>query len=58
MIEQSTDTTKLQLSEPISFIGVTYRNMGVELLTRREMTQRQLHHQEPTNPLWVTNQNC
>ena len=45
--DQSTDTTKVQLGEPMSFIGVTYRNMGEELLIGTEMTQRQLHHQGP-----------
>ena len=28
----------------MSFIGVTYGNVGEELLTGTEMTQRQLHH--------------
>ena len=34
----STDTAKVQLDEPMSFIGVTYRNMGEGWLTRAEMT--------------------
>ena len=42
---QSTNTTEVQLGVPVSFIGVTYRNMGEELLIGTEMTQRQLHHQ-------------
>ena len=45
--DQSAHTTKVLLGEPISFIGVTYRNMGEGLLTGAEMTQRQLHHQSP-----------
>ena len=36
------------------FIGITYRNMGDELVTEAEMTQRQVHQQKPT-PAWVTN---
>ena len=34
---QSTNTTKVQLGEPVSFIGVTYRNMGEGLLMGAEM---------------------
>ena len=34
----------------MSFIGVTYKNIGEGLLTGAEMTQRQLHHQsQPEN---------
>ena len=29
MIDQSKDTTNIEFGEPTSFIGVTYRNMGV-----------------------------
>ena len=36
--DQSAHTTKVLLGEPISFIGVTYRNMGEGLLTGAEMT--------------------
>ena len=43
--DQSAHTTKVLLGEPISFIGVTYRNMSEGLLTGAEMTQRQLHRQ-------------
>jgi hypothetical protein len=40
--------TKVQFSEPVSFIGVTYRNVGNGLLlTGAEMSQRQLNHQSP-----------
>lgn len=38
------DITKLQLSELMSFIVVTYRNMHEGLLTTAEMTQRQPYH--------------
>jgi hypothetical protein len=47
MIDRSTDTTKVQRGEPMSLIGVTYRNMGEGLLPGAEMTQRQPHHQSP-----------
>ena len=47
-IHHSKDTTKDQLGEPMSFIGITYRNIIEGLLTGAEMTQRQLHHQNPT----------
>ena len=43
--DQSAHTTRVLLGEPISFIGVTYRNMGEGLVTGAEMTQRQLHCQ-------------
>lgn len=39
MTDQSTDATKVQLDKPVSFIGVTYRNMGEGFLTGAEMTQ-------------------
>lgn len=44
--EQSTDTTKDQLGEPGSFIGVAYWSMG-EVIFRSRMTHRQLHQQSP-----------
>lgn len=31
--------TQVQLEEPMSFIGITYWNMGERLLTGAEMTQ-------------------
>lgn len=37
--------TKVHLGEPMSFIKVTYRNMGEGSLIGAEMTQRQLHGQ-------------
>lgn len=40
MTVQNTDTTKVQFVDPVSFSGVTYRNLGEELLTGAEMTQR------------------
>lgn len=39
--EQSTDTTKIQLDEPMHFISAILRNMGN---TGEEITHRQLHH--------------
>ena len=38
--DQNKNTTKVQLGEPMIFIGVTDRNIGEELLTGTEMTQR------------------
>ena len=43
--DKSAHTTKVLLGEPISFIEVTYRNMGEGLVIGAEMTQRQLHWQ-------------
>lgn len=45
MTDQSIDTTKTQLDELMSFIGVTYRSMAEGLLAGAEMTQTQHHHQ-------------
>lgn len=42
--DQCVDTIKVQFDEPMSFIGISYRNIGKELLKGTEMTQRQLHH--------------
>lgn len=39
MTDQSTDATKVQLDKPVSFIGVTSRNMGEGSLKGAEMTQ-------------------
>jgi hypothetical protein len=38
--DQSTDNIKIQLNEPMSFIGATYRNIGKGLGTETEATQR------------------
>lgn len=49
MMDQSINTTKVQLGEPMSFIGITYRNMDEGLLI--EMIQRQLYHRSlPSSP--------
>lgn len=40
--DQSMDTTKVHLGEPLSLIGVTYRSEGKDLLRGAEMSQRQL----------------
>ena len=50
--EQSMDTSKVQLGEPVSFIGVSHRITDEGLLTGAEMTQRQLSPQ--LTPAWVT----
>lgn len=39
MTGQSTDNTNVQLNEPISFIGVSYRSVDERLLTGAEITQ-------------------
>lgn len=36
MADQSKDTNYVRLGESISFIGVTYRNMGKELLQEQK----------------------
>ena len=39
--DESTDTTKVKVDEPVSFMGVTYRrNMGEGLFTGAKMTQK------------------
>lgn len=43
-----TDTRKIQLDEPVSFIGVTYIHTDERLCIETEMTQKQLHHQSPS----------
>ena len=35
-IEQRTDTTEVQVGEPMSSIGITYRNVGKRILTRAD----------------------
>lgn len=39
MTDPSTDTTKVQLGGPMSFVGVIHRNMDEGLLTGTEMAQ-------------------
>lgn len=46
-VDQSTDTTKVQLGEPVTSTVVTYRNMDAWLLTGTEVTHRQLLYQDP-----------
>lgn len=43
---------KVQLGEPVGFIGVSYRNVGEGLRTGAQMTQRQLCHQVPPQHGW------
>lgn len=45
MTDWSMETTKVQLDEPMRFIGVTHRNMNEELHTGADMNQRYLCHQ-------------
>ena len=42
---QSTNTTNIQLGEPMSVYKVTHTSNGEELLAGSETTQRQMHHQ-------------
>lgn len=54
-LSQSKD--QVQLSESVSFIGIFFRNVGEGYLTgRSEVTQRQLHHPEPTQHEWQVTQ--
>lgn len=39
MAEQSKDAAKVQLGEPVSFIGGSYRDVHEELLAGVEITQ-------------------
>lgn len=41
MTDQSLDTTKVQLGEPMSFIGFIHKNMSEGLLIGAEMTEKQ-----------------
>lgn len=45
--DQSTDAIKVHPSEPVNFIGVSYRNIDKGLLDAAKMTKRQPHHQSP-----------
>lgn len=45
MTDWSMEITKVQLDEPMRFIGVTHRNMNEELHTGADMNQRYLCHQ-------------
>lgn len=47
MAHESMDATKVQLDEPICFVGVTYRNMDDGLLLGAEKTPRELDYQSP-----------
>lgn len=53
MTDQSTDSTEVQLDEPISLIGVSLKCMGEGLLRGPEMTQKAAVSPEPT-PASVT----
>lgn len=40
MTDQTMDTTKVQLGDPVSFIAIIYSHMGERLLTGAEMIQK------------------
>lgn len=44
MTDKLTDSTKVQLDEPMSFTRVIYRSVGERLLIGIEMISRQLNH--------------
>lgn len=44
--DESKDTTKVQLDEPMCLVVVTYRNSGHALLIGPEVTPQQWHYQE------------
>lgn len=52
--DQSTDMTKVQLAEPMSFSMIIYKNMGKGLLTGAEVTQRQVGALPKHTPEWMT----
>lgn len=52
MTNQGSDTTHVQLGEPMSFIGVAYRNTGEASLIGGETIQRQLCHRSPPQDGW------
>lgn len=41
--DQSMEKAQVRFEEPMSFIGITFCNMGEGLFTGAEMTRRQLH---------------
>ena len=45
--DQNMNTTKVQLGEPMSFTGVTYRKRREEAFPGAGITQQQLYHQSP-----------
>lgn len=47
IIDQSTDSTKGHLSEPMNSLGFMYRNIYERLFIGAEVTQRQFHHPCP-----------
>jgi len=52
LTDQSTNTTKVQLAKPMSFIGVIYRSMDEGFLTGAEIICRELIHQGPPQYVW------
>lgn len=49
--DQSTNTNKVQPGEPMSFIGVNYRNMGEEILTKEKIVSKTAASPKST-PAW------
>lgn len=45
--DKSMDSVKVQLGGPMSFLGVTEKNMGERSLLGAEMTRSQPHHRSP-----------
>lgn len=48
MIGQNMDTTKVHFGEPMSCIGVTYRNMGEGVVYRSRHDTKTDYHQSPS----------
>lgn len=48
------EATEVQLGEPMSFTGVSYRNMGEGSLTGADVTQRKTAAPPYPTPAWVT----
>lgn len=49
-MDQTMDTTNVQLRELMRFVWVIYGNMGEGLFTGEGVSQRQLYHQSPPHP--------
>lgn len=54
---QSTDTTKVQLTEPMCFIQVPYKNMSEQSTIRAKMAQKQLCHPNTSELIESRNRN-
>lgn len=56
--DQSKDIMKIQLGEPLNFIGVISRSVVGLLFTGAEMTQRELYHKKPPKRSCITLKSC